>query len=861
MENVLNEISHWSMDLPYWEQSALEKIIDGINFTEEDYEKLLQYMLEDNGLSEVSNERPKLQFSLRSEIHERTKKGHLVLKKIANLKNVNALASDQEIPFGDNLTVIYGENGSGKSGYARVLGCAGFTRGDKEIFPNINEKYDENKQPTAEIVLSDGSSTQTIGYQYGKQAIVLNSFYVFDSTSVIKHLTEENAYSFTPSSLSYLTKLSDITDIVRSRLENIIQSKKLQNNFTHLFSEESTIKDFISTINYKTDLKRLHNLSSISENDQKEMDHLEKEIVQLKALDVQKKIKDLNLEKTDLNELIRLISTIENKLTENSITEIGNKILLFNKLNSIIYSNLLLYKEDTSSSNNFDVWFRFLESAKQYADSNEKINKEYPKKGDRCLLCNQLLSDEANELLKNIWNLLKNETKIKCEEVKLNLINFQNDIEKINCKFFDNQSKYYRIIEKYDLSLIQVINKMLLDYESLRKLVIDAIEYKKTIKYKFVENSVIDKITKIINQINNDITEMQDHHSEKKIPDLEKRFREYSHKKILQSNLNLIEKHINNLIWASNAEKKKGNTNHITKMYNQLFKKLVTNKYIDIFKEILIELNRPLKVIISTRGSKGKQLKQILFESESSIPNKLKNPSKILSEGEKRAVSIADFLTEVRLDSESDGIILDDPVTSLDIEWKDTISKILIKEAKKRQVIIFTHDLTFLYRLVTDAEENDVQIINHWIKKGLNNIPGYIFPNNCPSLEQQYRKPEKAEELYKQSLTESPEIQENTLRTGFGALRTTYEAFIIFELFNGVVERFEERISFGRLKDIIWDNSIVKEVIKKCEILSRYIEGHSHSDIYADKKPTPELLKNEIEEFKRIKKKLKDLQK
>jgi len=35
----------------------------------------------------------------------------------------------------------------------------------------------------------------------------------------------------------------------------------------------------------------------------------------------------------------------------------------------------------------------------------------------------------------------------------------------------------------------------------------------------------------------------------------------------------------------------------------------------------------------------------------------------ILSEGEKRAVAIADFLTEAALDRHNRGIILDDPVT------------------------------------------------------------------------------------------------------------------------------------------------------------------------------------------------------
>src|SRR4051812_30048855 len=92
---------------------------------------------------------------------------------------------------------------------------------------------------------------------------------------------------------------------------------------------------------------------------------------------------------------------------------------------------------------------------------------------------------------------------------------------------------------------------------------------------------------------------------------------------------------------------------------------------------------------------------------------------------------------------------------------------------------------------------------------------------------------------------------------GFGALRTCYETFIVFELFKGVVERFKEQVSPGRLKDIVWDRSVVEDIDKKYGDLSRFVEGHTHSDAYAGKKPTPALLLGEIEFFEGLKKRLK----
>ena len=52
-------------------------------------------------------------------------------------------------------------------------------------------------------------------------------------------------------------------------------------------------------------------------------------------------------------------------------------------------------------------------------------------------------------------------------------------------------------------------------------------------------------------------------------------------------------------------------------------------------------------------------------------------PDAILSEGEKKAVALADFLTEVALNQTSAGIVLDDPVTSQDDEHKHFIVNVL----------------------------------------------------------------------------------------------------------------------------------------------------------------------------------------
>ena len=61
MASVVAEIKQWAIQLPYWEQAALDKILAGHQFTDADYDELLQYLLEDADLAVHKVKRPSFQ--------------------------------------------------------------------------------------------------------------------------------------------------------------------------------------------------------------------------------------------------------------------------------------------------------------------------------------------------------------------------------------------------------------------------------------------------------------------------------------------------------------------------------------------------------------------------------------------------------------------------------------------------------------------------------------------------------------------------------------------------------------------------------------------------------------------------------
>ena len=71
----------------------------------------------------------------------------------------------------------------------------------------------------------------------------------------------------------------------------------------------------------------------------------------------------------------------------------------------------------------------------------------------------------------------------------------------------------------------------------------------------------------------------------------------------------------------------------------------------------------------------------------------------IFSEGEYRCIALAAFLAELVTSRLHSGIIFDDPMSSLDHIHRKSVAARLVEESQHRQVIVFTHNITFLYEL------------------------------------------------------------------------------------------------------------------------------------------------------------------
>ena len=133
---VLHEILDWSKGKgrPAWQRDALRLLVVGGELSDEDIRSLAEICKAAYGLAEPQEVLP----LAREHIPDEGGVGTSVsLHSILHHRGVNALAENQTLRFSPRLTVVYGDNAAGKTGYIRILKSACRTRGQEEILGNV----------------------------------------------------------------------------------------------------------------------------------------------------------------------------------------------------------------------------------------------------------------------------------------------------------------------------------------------------------------------------------------------------------------------------------------------------------------------------------------------------------------------------------------------------------------------------------------------------------------------------------------------------------------------------------------------------------------------------------------------------
>ena len=144
------ELLAWAAGRPAWQRDALRRLVLNGKLGDEDIEALVALCLD-----------PTLPYEPISATHVSAQGligEPITLLRIENPVGINALASDQTLAFGkQGLSIVYGDNGSGKSGYVRILkhACRSRDRNSGKILRDVEDAAATPQ--SANIVFARGS--------------------------------------------------------------------------------------------------------------------------------------------------------------------------------------------------------------------------------------------------------------------------------------------------------------------------------------------------------------------------------------------------------------------------------------------------------------------------------------------------------------------------------------------------------------------------------------------------------------------------------------------------------------------------------------------------------------------------------
>ncbi|MGE3468146.1 MAG: hypothetical protein AB7J13_14600, partial [Pyrinomonadaceae bacterium] len=317
-----NQVIEWLQKQPYWMQYLGNFLLEGGDMNDEVAATVYRLFKEDVGLEPHGNN-PAINFNKMVAEGEDVDQP-LVLQSIKGINNVNALAEGQTIKIGPRLTLIYGNNGTGKSGYVRLLNNVFSSRGDKEILPNVFKPT--SGHPECKFTFTRTEEPYDLAFPADRSCYEFAQFAVFDTKSVREHLEKENQLSFVPSGFDFFDKLMAAQDAIRDLLTAEIDAKSKMHDLGPMFVNGNDVGRFIGELSAETDLAELKKLCRLSDEEVTHLNELKTRLATLEAADKSTMVEELAAERKHLADFLDKVKAAFGVLGKAEIAGYGTAI-------------------------------------------------------------------------------------------------------------------------------------------------------------------------------------------------------------------------------------------------------------------------------------------------------------------------------------------------------------------------------------------------------------------------------------------------------------------------------------------------------------------------------------------------------
>ncbi len=223
----------------------------------------------------------------------------------------------------------------------------------------------------------------------------------------------------------------------------------------------------------------------------------------------------------------------------------------------------------------------------------------------------------------------------------------------------------------------------------------------------------------------------------------------------------------------------------------------------------------------------------------------------VLSEGEQRALALACFLADVGADKANHGLVFDDPVSSLDhLRIRRVAGRLVTEAAKGKQIVVFTHNLLFYNEMLTHAAAASVPTARRVVTKTHANGFGLISEEAEPWTAQKVAARVEGLRLKLKAVEGVTDRDTDAYRDAakdfYTALRETWERLVEELLLGKVVERYSSGVQTQSLRGVIVEPEDHKTVFFAMKRVSEF-SGHDQAAGKQVPPPKPDEMKVDLD--------------
>lgn len=777
------ELAAWVAGRPDWQKDAVARFCRNETLTPDDISSAADQL--------IAGTYPTVEAITAADVPGNSAMGESIrLVAISDIVGVNALIGGQRLTFGrSGLTIVYGDNASGKSGYARLIREAVTARVKAELLGNVFAQRAADQRANVEYMVSDELRSWTLS---DAPALALSSVRFYDEECGDAYVTAASEISYRPSALTLLDRLSSACDAIQQELIARLAANQQERPDLPLLPEGTEAARFLRGLTDKTTLEQIENATTLRDDHGQALADKLAEEARLRGSDPTKERARFARMADDWETVDSHVSRLSTALDAAGLDALEKQRNHARELREAarIASTRDFAAEPLTGAGSA-TWRALWEAARAYSEAETYHEHEFPMVGDgaRCVLCQQPLQPAAADRMRRFQAFMTDTTERDAAAAENALTASRATVAQLMTLPATVTSALSQLQGHGEQ--IATVETWLGNTALVAAGVVAWLDDTATALPSPASESPSDSIRTRANELRQARDAIDASSFAGSLEAVAADVRELQAAGALAEANDQLVAEVERLVSKTRIQraKQQTDTTGITRKATDLTKVHVTSLIRDQFTRETERLQLRRVTIDPTAGRRLVTLehkpKLLGATFEAQIDD-------VLSEGEQTALGLAGFLTEIEFDESKSAVVLDDPVTSLDAGRRSRVAKRLVELAQDRQVVVFTHEATLVTALNKAARDAGVPVTERAIIRD-GQSPGKAIDQHPWSVRDTKQRIHDLEadlaRLKKERDQLDADAYTDRVQMWAGRLSQTWERAVNLEVINEVVDR------------------------------------------------------------------------